>query len=165
MTDRLKPEKTFKDRWGDVHQYSTHLHDAESGFPMFWRINKMAVGLGAGALGSTDFVGGDISLRTADIDPTKLAHVLADSLDIVSDKAFIKDLLSTTIRDGEKLHNVFAHAYAGNYGELLEVIAWVIKENFLDPLWASLKPYLDVTGPRLKGALSNFLKLAESTGG
>jgi hypothetical protein len=117
---------------GDPHDYYLDQHPGREGKRLLVKLEK---GLSGSIIGFT---------------VEQLSSLLEMLLD---DERFMLDLFKYTTRDGRKLSEPeIDMAYQGNYGEMLDAMAWVVMENFLGPLlkWGQtlnakhpLAPHLD----------------------
>jgi hypothetical protein len=115
------------------HLYKIVLFDADTGLGMWSRLMEIMLAGGGGLLD------GDIG-GAAD----KLVALL--QMGKLNVSRLVQDLLVKLVSiDGEKPagDKAFALWFAGNYGTLIEVVRFVIEENFRD-FFVVLAPYKDV---------------------
>lgn len=136
MIDRT-PTTTIRDRSGQEHKYTTTLLPVGEALPLGAEL--------IGLLGETF----DLSRGVG----SALSGFASGLLTRGHEKLILR-LLDGVARDGDKVteqHN-FELAYAGNFGELLRALEWVIEANFGDFSEAAR----DVVGGRLERSLKQM---------
>jgi hypothetical protein len=114
MLDTPTRKTTLRDAAGRSHEYVAHMHGAIAG---------MALGTELiGLLGETVRLERGLGACLSG---------LAQGVVQRGGVGLVTRLLEHTSRDGVRLtETALETAYQANYGELLEVLAWVIQENF-----------------------------------
>jgi hypothetical protein len=114
MIDTVTRQTKLRDAHGRSHDYVAHMHGAIAG-----------IGLGTELIG---LLGETVQLQRG---LGACLTGLAQGIVARGDVKLVERLLEHTSRDGERLTPaVMERAYQANYGELLEVLAWIVEENF-----------------------------------
>lgn len=114
MLDTPTRKTTLRDAAGRSHEYVSHMHGAIAGIALGTEL--------LGLLGETVVIERGVGACFTG---------LADGVIRRGNVKLVVRLLEHTARDGVKLDEVgIEAAYQANYGELIEVLAWVIEENF-----------------------------------
>jgi len=120
-----------KTREIDGHQYQVTQFAAMTGLRYAVRLVKI-IGPGLGkALGGVDSLAGLMEADLSDAGIGGMVQALTDNLDADGTPRLILDLLSATHRDNKEMtETVFNTVYAGNYGELVKALKFVLEVNY-----------------------------------
>lgn len=127
MAMREPQKRTLKDDDGNDVNYLLTTHPAAEGLKLASRLFGMAGPSLAGLLG------GAVKGRglDADVDMGAIIRELATAALSTDVAGLLRDLVKYAVRNGVQLDNpgAFDVSFAGNYGELAELAAWVIEAN------------------------------------
>lgn len=135
----LKPhDKTFQDVKGDSHEYRLLELQAELGFDLAAEIME----IGSEVLGKLAHTSLEVEGEEADLaDAAAIGEgmrALAIQMQKKGGHKFIKRFLKDIYRDGKQFHPQGVESdkhwgfntYSANYGELVQVLAWILEVNF-----------------------------------
>lgn len=114
MTDTIR-KTTLKDDRGGSHDYMLVLFGGLQG----WELGMKLL----------DVLGSSLDLAKG---PSSVVTGLVAGIARAGGTTILRELLSNVTRDGQSLDNEanIAIVFAGNYGEMTRLLAWVITENF-----------------------------------
>ena len=144
----------LRDRDGATHAYTCAMHPADTGQRIMLRLlAALAEPLTAAVAVATkspklvarlQSIAGDAGDRTEivplllellpHLDLSALGAQVAVAIREIDDPAFIAAVLEHTTRDGQPIggragETAYAHAYRGNYGELIAAVSEVVRSN------------------------------------
>jgi len=114
------------------HMYNISTMPAFHGFSVSQRLLKIVGPPMSEVAESIGDVGGDIDLSMVEINlPTVVDHFIR-SLESEDSQKLLKDLFVGVLVDGKDLSNdsIFNNHFAGNFGEMVDVIIEIIRINF-----------------------------------
>lgn len=114
MLDYIKKKKIGK------HTYQIELLPAKAGFSMAMKLSKVLIPL----LGS----GFDAFEEDSEGGFTRMSLIVVEQMEQVDMAAIVDDLLEGMAVNGQTVN--FDDHFRANYGELVEVITFAMKENF-----------------------------------
>lgn len=158
----------LKDAQGKGHNYQTYLLNGWEGLPLFAKVQDAAVDLLAHGAEGFGVGGGKGTILEREVKATEVVMAIKPAIKLLcTDTEFMLALFKHTMRDGVQLGDPgqMGIAFQGNYGEFYAASIWLVRENFIDPLVASLGELLgaDLVQKAI-GLFERFSSGQESTG-
>jgi hypothetical protein len=149
--------KAITDDYGTDHSYQTYPLNVSAGLEIMTIAMDVGAGNAArifGAIGKSATGGGILDRELNGEELQAGIQGFARGLLAAGGVDLIKQILSTTIRDNQRVQDVFDQAYQANYGELIAAVAFVLGANYGPLLRSRLGLLFDQLGSAVQQKLA-----------